>query len=62
VRLAMTKSVNNLWWIDATLDGRLLRLPRIPDLNVSRLPWLQAALAKGLMAHRRKWPARKEQK
>jgi hypothetical protein len=43
-RLAM--SVNNLWWTNATPNGELLRLPHIPDLNVSRLPWLQAAPAK----------------
>jgi len=62
MRLAMTKSVNNLWWTNATPDGELLRLPHIPDLNVSRLPWLQAAPAKGLLARRRNMAAPKGQK
>ena len=52
----MTKSVNNLWWTNATPEGELLRLPHIPDLNVSRLPWLQAAPAKGLLARRHRAP------
>jgi len=40
----------------------MIRLPRIPDLNASRLPWLQAALAKGFMAHQHNASARKQQK
>ena len=62
-RLAMKESVNNLWWFDATLD-RLgaTATTRIPDLNVSRLPWLQTAPAKGFLARRRNMAAPKGQK
>ena len=53
----MTESVNNLWWADATSDGGLQRQPRIPDLNVSRLPWLQApAPHQGLSDACATWP------
>jgi hypothetical protein len=58
----MTKSIDNLWWTKATSDGGLLRLPRMPDLNVSRLPWLQAAPAKGFLSRRRNMAAPKGRK
>ena len=52
-RLAMMDGVDNLRWVDPALDSRRTATTRIPELNASRLPWLQPALAKGLLARRR---------